>query len=483
MRAFATEFPIKPQSSAAFVAHLIQWLRGTRYSEVLNCVENEIEPDNFFAQAPSGEALRIRELNTGKKISAVGFRHDYPDGDGRNWRTEAVMLCNDSEQHSVRLRTQCQAKTLGAKLDNPRKPYLIKALLSDGWGGDDGLLAVTDSPLWSTPQHLHLVEKVLTGDATKDLPVVFISAKGNHSWDLSKDEIERLAYRLGGVAHVIVEPDRQFSFDLKHLTNGQNVYGGYIGIYAPTIGLIGRYFVGWDLPTTEALIERIEGAVIALRTRMPARGWDWSELQEASLRSRRSAVGNELEFKELEAIYLEEIEGLKEQISEQRFQIDEQNTLISENERILTELDDEPLRSLQARVGTQLYSGEIADRLRLAAKVAIQNSDRAGIDDHTAHVLNVFAEDMERSRQGQSFVEQLKSSMSSNDNLINALIPFLENHGFTKKSENKHIRLEPAKDLSGIGSITISKTPSDFRAHKNMRSQVFKILGLRSLDF
>lgn len=142
MRIFATEFPVYRKNNAEFIAHVIQWLRGTAYSRVLESVDQEIQPDDFLATSTAGEQLRMREVN-GENLSAIGFRHDYPDKEGRNWRTEAVLLWSENnEQAKLRLRTQCQARVPGAPLDFPRKPYLIKSLLDDGWGSMDGNLTV-----------------------------------------------------------------------------------------------------------------------------------------------------------------------------------------------------------------------------------------------------------------------------------------------------------------------------------------------------
>lgn len=395
------------------------------------------------------------------------------------------MRPEGAKQHSVRLRTQCQALEPSAQIETPRKPYLLKSLLMDGWGGQDGRFVVSDKPVWleETNEHLALTESAIFGEATADLPIVYVSTRSGSSRDLSDDRIERLAYRLGGVAHILVEPSRAFSFDLKNVAEGKNAYGGAIGIYSPVLGLTGRYFIDWDLADPDALSERVEDAVIALRTRMPVRGWDWSELQERSLRSLRSGPHEEIEFKELEKIYLEEIDALTEQVSDLKGTIDDQNEMIVNNEKSKSNRTNDPFNNLFNLVGREIYSGEVADRLRLAAKVALSQKGTGAIDERSAEIFSTFISKVQRSEEGSAFVDQLKNCTSSNDKLSSALIPFLSSHGFNKKSENKHIRMEPEASLKGIGSATIPKSPSDHRTAKNMRSQLMQLLGLRSIDF
>src|SRR5690606_35895810 len=148
-------------------------------------------------------------------------------------------------QDLVRLRTQCIATTPGARLDTPRKPYLIKALLKSGWGGTDQGIAVSDQPVWleGTDAGIATAKLVTLGEAAKWLPTVYVSATGNGSWLLSRQEIETLAYDLGGIAHVVVEPDRAFSFDLRDATEARNAYGGTVGLSVPGQGIARRYYL------------------------------------------------------------------------------------------------------------------------------------------------------------------------------------------------------------------------------------------------
>ena len=152
MQPFSTEFPVKlPDNKAAFPSEVLIWLRGMRLSKVLTSAsEHELDGENVYLIANSGEELRMRELNRAGDWMAIGFQHDMPDDQGRVWRTEAVLRRSehDSNQALVRFRTQCLAKQPGAFLETPKKPYLVKALLKKHWGGFDGEIEVCDTPFW-----------------------------------------------------------------------------------------------------------------------------------------------------------------------------------------------------------------------------------------------------------------------------------------------------------------------------------------------
>lgn len=54
--------------------------------------------------------------------------------------------------------------------------------------------------------------------------------------------------------------------------------------------------------------------------------------------------------------------------------------------------------------------------------------------------------------------------------------------GYTRKSDNKHIRMEPPEGLLGAHPVTVPKTPADHRSGENMRAQIERDLGLKRLS-
>jgi hypothetical protein len=284
------------------VAEVVAWIRSIEHQTVLSSKsEAELDGANVHIRSNIGEELRVRELRTGDDWTAIGIRLDLPDDLGRVWRTECVLKRGAAEggQDLIRLRTQCIAAAPGARLDTPRKPYLIKALLKNGWGGRDQQFNVTDQPVWieNDDSGLASAKSVTQGEAAKWLPSVYVSATGVSSWLLSKREIEKLAYDLGGVAHVVVEPDRAFSFLLRDKTEGRNAYGGTVGLSVPGQGIVRRYYLGWQIEDGKELAAAIVAATSNLRSQMPAFGWDWTELQEQALRVQRErekdSLGNQ----------------------------------------------------------------------------------------------------------------------------------------------------------------------------------------------
>ena len=480
MLPFATEFPVTAKVDRDnFVGEVSIWLRGIDSSTVLHDGEGEsLDSESTLLRSPAGEELRLREIITEGSLKSIGFRHDLPDSEGRLWRTEAVLRhsADDINQSLIRLRTQCIAQRTDARLLTPRKPYLIKAWLKSGWGGKDGLLDVTDKATWLKDDDLGLADacSVTLGSASRFLPVVYVSAADAGGWILSQRAIDKLAYDLGGMAHVVVEPNRMFSFRLRDETDGANAYGGAIGLALPRRGIIRRFYHGWQIRSNGNLMGTIHAMTLNLRSQMPALGWGWTDLQEQALRMQRMQNRNRLSAEEVEDIYSEEIETLKDRIK------DLENEL---NERSLAEINKSSEGNFSAddltcRLGPEVWPGEISDRLRLAAQTALLSADHTGLDSRSRVMLERFLDQIPPSRALNELREELNRASRRDASALEAI---LLRHGYHEKSRGKHISFEADDEYEGLATITSSLTPSDHRASRNFQKRIERSFGITKL--
>lgn len=482
MLPLSTEFPVLPSANgAAFVEEVVAWIRGMQHQTVLSrSSEAELDGANVHVRSNTGEELRMRELQTNDSWSAIGIRHDLPDDLGRAWRTECVLKRGAAEggQDLVRLRTQCIATTPGARLDTPRKPYLIKALLKNGWGGRDQRFNVADQPIWleNNDGDLASAKAVTLGESAKWLPTVYVSATGVSAWLLNQRQIEKLAYDLGGVAHVVVEPDRTFSFRLRDETEGRNAYGGTVGLSAPGQGIVRRYYLGWQIDDGKELSAAIVAGVASLRSQMPAFGWDWTELQEQALRVQREREKDSLTEAEWNQLHQEQVDNLQERIREL-----EQQLSVSPAVSVGTDDAEFSTDNLVKRVGPEIYSGEISDRLRFAAKTTLSIAEQIGLDARSKAILQRVVERLPASPALAELSKDLERATKDPKRVASELTSLLARYGYSEKSDNKHIRLEAKKGFDGLDAITLPKTPSENRGLKNLRKQIERTLGITKL--
>ena len=393
MLPFSTEFPvIANQNRAAFLAEVIAWLRGNKASTVLSGgSEKELEGENAHIISTTGEELRIREIRENEKRVALGFRHDLPDADGRIWRTDGVLKAQGAGKHDLlRLRAHCRAARPGVKLEIPKKTYLIKALLKGGWGASDGEVQVSDEPIWlhDDERGIALASKVTNGDFARWLPVIYVSATDSGRWALSTNEIEKLAFDLGGMAHVVVEPSRRFSFELRDASGGRNVYSGAVGISVPGHGIVGRAFNAWHTPDSFVLLKELQRLVGIHRERMPVFGWDWSDLQELSLRKQRSGINQKSKPDDVDELFDELVKQLDE-VKSERAMLAEQNGELKER-LVAGSADGAIERAVRANF-EELYPSEFWDRVRYAAQLCLDNAEVVGLDDRSIAMFTLLS--------------------------------------------------------------------------------------------
>lgn len=484
MLPFATEFPVKRSSNrAAFPAEVFTWLRGMGNSTILNSSTCELDGENVYLSATSGEELHMRGLKHGEEWEAIGFRHDLPDGHGRIWRTEAVLKrgSTDDDQDLVRFRTQCIAGRPGAFLETPRKPFLIKALLKNSWGGDDGEIEVCDEPLWleNDNDDLTLANLILSGQGSKSLPIIYISAIEDGRWILTEDAIQKLAYDLGGIAHVVVEPNRRFSLKLRDQSAGRNLYGGTIGIALPLHGFIRRFFLGRNFENVNDIDDGIRVSVFNLRVHMPTSGWDWTDFQEQILKSQRAAYRGSFSKADADQL-LDDFTKQLDDLQKENRQLKEQ--LSAQAAMSLTEEESNfATDGIFQSVGKEIYPGELADRIRFAAETALSSAEPKGIDERSIAIWRRVVQRVPRSPALDELLQDLSRATKDPKRVAAEVSGLLERHGYRAKSENKHIRLEPQTGFVGLQNITVPKTPSENRGLKNLCKQIERTLGIGNL--
>lgn len=482
---FATEFPVKSiLNRTVFIAQVTKWLSGVKNSTIIEAGKTELDSENAVLRSPKGEELRLRELYQEDGSKIIGIRHDIPDEEGRTWRTEAVLRHDNTKANKegiLRIRTQCFALKPGVHLDFPRKPYLVKNLLGDGLGGYDGLLDVSDQPIWldDDDEGMMLAYSATLGQASRYLPIIYVSAMGTEKWSLSKNDIQNLAFKLGGVAHVVLEPSRSFSFLLREKAEGANVYGGSIGLTLPEKGLVRRFHLGWQFRDKASLINELHNTTLNLRSQMPAESWDWIELQEQALHIQRNRDKNQQHTtKQKEESLREEILTLKEQINQLKEQISSRpvtETIGQESWGLSNE-------TLIGQIGPEIYHGEFSDRLRLAVIMALDVADQKGLDRRSKAIFQEIKKKLPVSPSLSNLIQDLEQIAKNPKKIASDATKLLSRHGYQGKSENKHIRLEAKKGYTGLEAITLPKTPSDNRGLKNQVSQIKQALGVNKLS-
>ena len=479
---FATEFAVKDFERSEFVGLALAWLKGSDYCTLFDeDAITDLSSEVANIKSLKGEEIKFHELKDKNATDAIGFRYEKHDDQGRIWRTEFVVTQGNLVQGDaiLRTRTQCLAKLANVELEPPKKPFILKSIIQDGLTVDDGYFSILDKPhrLIDNDFSIEIIKETLLGNGSNFLPVVYITMHGDGSFSLSEKQIERLAFELGGVAHVVVEPSRTFSAKLRDSTDGQNAYGGSIGVYLPQAPIGKKFYIGGAIKDSFELCKWLSGYCIAARSRLPSKGWDWTELQEQALRRQRERDRNSLSVRETEELYEQEIDTLKERIKELEIANAAISTSTVRNSDYKSQWDQD---SFSMSI-PEIYTGEISDRIQFLIDCGLQQAEALGIDERTIAVAKTLLQHNSKSAELKELREQLGKVITNPKRYSKDVVKLLEKYGYSKKAEKTHVRLEPDPNLEGVSTLTIVKTPSDHRSLKNQRSHIENGLGISKL--
>lgn len=476
MGVFATEFRVSPDiTQVNFLAQIVAWIKGIQESTVFHDVAaKDLDDDDAFIEASSGETLSVKKVVTQSGF-VIGAKYEIPDEEGRIWRTE-VVLTNSSDTAKLRIRGQCVAITAEVPVSRPKMPFILKSVLEEGWGESDGGLKVQALPHSAAEHGTDFICKLLKGEANCALPIVYLSINPEGRYDVSP---EYLARKLGGVAHVVKEPSRSFSFTLSRESLGINPFDGNVTISTSGSGVVRRFFLGGRLPTMEKLSSAVEdAAIVAAANKNILGGWSWRDLQEQQSRNLKKKIkdanGGSDKYAE---VFDKELEQKEKEISELRAEVER----LSNAQYADVSFGDGLMPSeLVDALGDELYPGEFSDRLRYLVKIAQKNM--ASVDLLTTSFSSIFIEITSSSGRSVGIIADLKAASKKGKRFGPAMAQVLNRLGYVITEDGKHIKASPPSGPISGQTLTLPKTASDnARGGANQVSDIESALGLKFL--
>ncbi|WP_157515315.1 hypothetical protein [Luteimonas abyssi] len=461
MLTFKTQFPI---SSSTTMEELLEccrtWIKKSPHTKLSNSIPEDASNGKFGDDEESANfASYISESN-----STGGVRYEKTDNEDVRWVTDVVgHKTEDAFWVSIQLNVDSELPV--ERLEQGKRPYIVKLLMERFSGGHDGSLPVTDQPTYLAETDTDLAEQIICASTGSVMPVVYASRD-------SKEELlidpSRLSKWISGMAHVIVEPSRRFSSQIMRQVYGENVYGGAVAIYWPDG--IGKwtYLPGkWN--SSEALNAAISRKVrMSLLYQRARRECTWSYLQEMVSRQkldelRASGSGNIDEYiehfdREI-AAKDEEILRLEAEIIRVRYSKRGERSSPGSGENSIVLQTNE----------TDLYQGEqlglITDALQVAAESSEQHSRRR-------QVFDSLIDNNENPGDREDLLDRLKETLRNYTSLTSPVRSELEDIGFVIYEEGKHYKLLFQDDSRY--PFTLPKTGSDWRGGLNAFSDLKK---------
>jgi hypothetical protein len=466
VQTFSTEFPVESSRSAIdFLNAIREWILGSRHTSFLEADLANISNNEEWSTKKGSEIIESLIANSAESESAA-IRYTKADS-SLEWVT-SIAFSKTRTNSWVGIRISCESLHPSASLPNPKKPVVVRILLNRLGGGNDGELQVSNAPIMLGNSDIDFAARCISGAASCRLPVVYVSSNFQQEHIV---DVNSLASSLSGMAHVMVEPNREFSLRLMNEVDSQNVYGGTIGVYWPDGGGRRSFFLGRGYD----FAEEVENAVIdeirnALSNRRPLTRCTWAAVRETL--SRRS------------------YDLLKEQgsteIDKYVFAFDEElkskDAKLADAEKEISRLEAEirkfqvinPMQAgLSLRTGKErdLYAGELIFIVRDALSDAIE---RVPNDSRRKHVLSSMVEANLATDENVSLRERLKALLRDYRSMDAKTRSALQDMGFQISDDGKHYKIV----FQGDDRYTFSmpKSGSDHRGGLNLAGDISRLL-------
>lgn len=347
-------------------------------------------------------------------------------------------------------------------------------MMRDGLIADDGPIPVAEEP-FEIGDNPYLARDIILGRSSLMLPIVYVSK--THAGETILDGVD-LAFKLGGVAHVAIERDRSFSFEVRDLTDGRNPYNGTLGLCVPRRGIVRRFYLSGRTPTPNEVLEEIISAVQKYTTgRRSVLAADWSEIQEKHASNLRVSLKDQADsVDEYIATFDEELKSKDDTIRERDDRIKaleaEIENLLGGSVHSLSEfIDSNSIRSL--------YSGEIGDRVLAIVREGM--NDESNLSERTRAIGQAIVSHVSPTDGATRLVDMLKRAGNDTNGSTGRLERILADCGFSGIQDGKHLKMEPESNHVGLVSITMALTPSDHRSGKNAVREIRNALGLSDI--
>lgn len=472
MLIFSTKLPVKDSfTKEKFFELVIQWNQGSPHDRIDGLVWNGGHQHRW------GDEKRVLEITEYDAVAAAHFVRN--EMHGVNWTTEFI-LHTERKEIGIYLSREATENTIYFHKEF-KPPYFVKLLMRDGFLASDEGIPISDRPhsFGATKEEQLLLTRLCLEDHTAfRLPVVYLTRDWfTERYVLDEDE---MAQRLRGVAHVLVESDKEVSRILKGACSAQNAYDGGMAIYFPSLSARTKRFIPYDGMDKEKLMSQMVRMVFRYMNQQKRERLDtWDGILMLQMRrhtdqlladKHRIEADTQQTFKENEEVW-EEFVKAQTQVE----------ALTEQNERLQNEL-----AVLRARVDSMgehpllyygseqdFYEGEI---LEFVLSALSEKLDRLPNEkDNPLRSVDVLQDVLSANEcegiQAQRHAE-LKRVLKGYRTLTPDIRSTLIDIGFKITSEGKHHKLTYYDNDRYV--ITMAKSGSDWRGGENLISEIRK---------
>lgn len=358
MQIYSAIFPVTESLTQDLLIKLvIEWNQGSRHNKISNLNWDGKRRNVKFEDKNLSLAIEeIRAYNT------IAIRFHQFDENNIIWNTDIVVNFN-THIFSIKLDRETTADTIGF-VPKFKTPILVNMLLDRGYVGTDNGMQISAQTISITKDNCKVIEDIICRNTTYSMPVIYVTK----SWGKYPLRVQNLAYRLRGVAHVLMEDEASVAKILKESCNGMNAHHGSIGIYYPGNSAPYKIIATRKYEDQEEILtDRIVNIVYRYMNQQARdKMMTWEGVQNELLKLRYvSATEKKVKAEsEVSEVY----ENFSDELEEKEHTIEELNNRVmalqAENQGLRAkyeQITEIPL--LYYGVEDELYEGEIKDHI------------------------------------------------------------------------------------------------------------------------
>lgn len=475
MNSFTTKIKLKDEVTRDEIWSLIEeWLTKSPHYNI-----DKLEKEDAPIYSTDYDGCKITYLSDelyGKKIFAARFEN-Y---EKKNIWTTDVIFTDGGDGKNIAFKLSCAANDYKKDLPPLHTPHIVKLLFEKGLCFDGGALPITKEPILLKCGDEEKIASIMSGKSKTWLPVVYVSYDDFNSSGYDVDP-ENLAYKLAGLAHTVVEPDKKFSFKVKAISKEFNVYNGYVGIYFPETGnketiSLKDYFNNGYLDKKKFLDAICDAVRSASLNYAREDDISWEELMTEHFRKNtaqyRTKVAEKTdELKQYMANFDNENISLKNSNEKLKDENDYLRSQILKKDNIIESYKQ--IKNSKSEIGIncslkEFYPAEVSDFI---LNILEQLKNKFPPKMRVSEIMECILNENEKAGHGDELMKDVENALKEKS--YEATCRELEKCGFTRVSENKHVKVY-YKDKKYM--FTVDKTGSDHKADDNLLSDIIKYL-------
>ncbi|KWW14956.1 hypothetical protein AS889_13150 [Pseudomonas putida] len=469
MKSIKSYFTLSAGTSVEDVfSECINWILDSPYTSFAQEELNKYSSEDEFSHVGEGGGEVIDYSYASADGLAVSSMRYSKSQDALKWVTE---VSTRSETGILWVSVVASIVTTTALTASEgieiKRPLISIRLLDRFGGGADGDFPLSISPIMLEDDSTgrEIARRVIVGENVSALPVIYVSASAFGRHALIPD---RFARKICGMAHVVIEPSRDFSFKLRPLVNSRNVYAGAVGIYWPNGAEVTLCRRGTD--DAKSFENRIFKCVAeALSVLIPPQKCGWDEVAHVKNRNAIEALKENGEANEIIGLYEVEISEKDATIAQMQKEIDRLSYMlrVSESKR--------PVQGgLILDTGAEDDYFELETLSVVLSAVKEYSSKSTHPNSRRQHLMEAILDSNESNDLHEQKARMLKDALRGYREMSKKVRDTFEELGFTVESDARHWRVVYQDDERY--TYVLPKTGSDHRGGLNAGADISNLV-------